>query len=74
MVTLEQVLDSVMLLEPEQQEALVKIVRRRQIEKWRKDTSAYAREAVRTFHAGELKPQSAENVISQLKNFSDEVD
>ena len=67
METLEQVLDSVMKLDSEQREILVEVMQKRQIEEWRRETAASASEAIRAFHKGELKVQSAEEAISHLR-------
>ncbi|NQS97635.1 MAG: hypothetical protein HQ591_04205 [candidate division Zixibacteria bacterium] len=74
MVTLEQVLDSAMLLDSEQREILIEIIQKRQIEAWRKETAAYAREAIRAFHKGEIQSQPVEEIISHLRAVSDEDD
>ena len=68
MVTLEQVLDSAMLLDIEQQETLIEIIRKRQVERWREETAEFARQALQEFHAGQLKPQTAEEIIAQYWN------
>ena len=74
METLEQVLDSAMKLDSEQREILVEVIQKRQIEAWREETAASAREAIRAFHKGELKSKAVEDVISHLKAVSDEDD
>ena len=67
MVTLDQALDAVNQLSAEQQEMLADILRRRQIEERRKEIARSGREAIRAFHAGELQPQSADQVIGELR-------
>ena len=68
MVTLDQALDAVNQLSAEQQEMLADILRRRQIEERRKEIARSAREAIRAFDAGELQPQSADQVIGELRD------
>jgi hypothetical protein len=74
MITLDQVLDSAMLLNPEQQETLIEIIQKRQIEAWRKETALSARQAIQAFRAGNCKPVTAEGVISHLNTISTELE
>ncbi len=74
MITLDQVLDSAMLLNPEQQDTLIEIIQKRQIEAWRKETAISASQAIQEFHAGNLKPQSAEDIIAHLNTISTEIE
>ena len=54
-------------LPPEQQEMLAEILHKRQIEGRRNEIAASAREAIEAFQAGELKPQTADEVIADLR-------
>jgi hypothetical protein len=62
-----KVLDDVMNLPTEQRRMLIDIVERREIETWREETAREAAEARRAFHAGELNPQTADEIISDLE-------
>ena len=53
--TLDQVLDSVMHLPPEQRETLVDILMRREAEAHRQEIAADARRSLASFHAGEYR-------------------
>ena len=67
MMTLDQALDAVNELPVEQREMLAEILRKRQIEERRNEIAASARESIKAFQAGELKPQSADAVIADLR-------
>ena len=65
--TLDRTLDMAMQLPSEQQEMLLEIVRRRQIEMRRREIAEDAQAAIAAFRAGELQPRSADEVISELR-------
>ena len=65
--TLDQVLDSVMHLPPEQRETLVDILMRRAAEAHRQEIAADARRSLASFHAGEYRAQNADEVIAELR-------
>ncbi|MBD2775267.1 hypothetical protein [Iningainema tapete] len=67
MVTLDQALETVMQLPLEQQQILVDIIHKRHIESRREEIALDAREAIAAFHAGKLKPQPVEEIISELR-------
>jgi len=67
MITLDYALDSVMLLSPEQREMLIEVIRKQQIENLRKDIAEDAQEAISAFHAGKLKPKTADEIIAELR-------
>ena len=67
MTTLEQALDTVSQLPLEQQEMLLKIIENRLSETRRKEIAQDAQEAITAFHQGKLSPQSAEAVITELR-------
>jgi hypothetical protein len=66
MITLDQALDIIMQLEYEQKEMLLDILRKRQIEERREEIAQNAEEAIRAFQAGELKTETAEDLINRL--------
>jgi len=66
MITLDQALDAAMQLSPGEQDMLIDILHKRQIEMRREEIAADAREAIRAFQAGELKPEFADNLIVRL--------
>lgn len=65
-ITLDQVIDTALQLPPEQQEMLVDILRRRQIEKRRAEIAADAQKSLSDFRNGKYKSQSAASVIADL--------
>jgi hypothetical protein len=73
-ISLDEALETVMQLPPEQQEMLIDIVRHRQIERQRQEIADNAQESLAAFRAGELKPQSASEVITELRRSLDEAD
>jgi hypothetical protein len=66
MITLDQALDIIMQLEYEQKEMLLDILRKRQIEERREEIAQNAEEAIRAFQAGELKTETADELINRL--------
>ena len=66
-ITLDQVIDTVMRLPFEQQEILLEVVRRRHIESRRKEMGGDAQESIAAFQAGQLKPQSLNEIITELR-------
>jgi hypothetical protein len=66
-ITLDQALDTVMQLPPEQQEMLIEIIRSRRIERRRREIARDARESLAAFQAGKLKPQSFNEIIAELR-------
>ena len=67
MTTLEQALDTVSQLSMEQQEMLIQIVHNRLIENRRQEIAENAKQAISSFHKGELKPQTVNEVIAELQ-------
>jgi hypothetical protein len=61
--TLDDVIDAVMRLPQEQQEMLLEIVRRRQIELRREEIAGDAERSRRAFMNGELRPQTDLNQL-----------
>ena len=70
--TLNQALEVFGKLSSEEQEMMLDIARKRQIEAWRKDVAAYGRKAVRDFRAGKLKAEPVETVLKRLHKLADE--
>ena len=67
MNTLDQVLEIALKLPSEQQEMLIKILQNRYHESRRAEMAADAQQTLADFHAGNLRPESAGNVISALR-------
>ena len=67
MITLDQALDAAMQLSLTEQDILIEILRKREIEMRREEIAADAREAIRAFQAGELKPESADDLLVRLR-------
>ncbi len=71
-MTLDQAIDAVMQLPPEQQDRLIDIVQHRRAENRRKEIARSAREAVAAYRAGKLKPQAVTEIIAELRQSLDE--
>lgn len=67
--TLEEALNTVSQLPPEQQAMLVEIIQKRLTEDRRKEIAIDAKASIAAFHQGSYKPQSAESVIAELDSF-----
>jgi hypothetical protein len=65
--TLDRVLTAAEALSADEQEMLERLLRKRRIEAWRRETAAAAKEAMKSLRAGRLKPQSAESIIARLR-------
>ena len=66
MATLDQALDAAMQLSYPQKQMLIEILWRRQIDERREEIAANAREAIRAFHAGELKAETIDDLLARL--------
>lgn len=66
-MTLDRALDVAMELSFDQREMLLEIIRSRQIEARREEIARDAEATLAEYRAGELKPQSAEEVIRELR-------
>ena len=66
-LTLDTVLDSVMLLPSEEREMLVEIVHNRQSELHREQLLRDAEEGLAAFRTGELQPQTAKEIIAEYR-------
>lgn len=64
--TLDYALDVAMELSEEQQEMLIEIIRRRQVDARRQEIADDAKASLDAFRRGKLKPQSAEAIIREL--------
>ncbi|MFN8469404.1 MAG: hypothetical protein U0X20_27865 [Caldilineaceae bacterium] len=64
--TLDEALDVVMQLPTEQQEMLLEILRRRQVESRRQEIATDAQASLAEYRAGRLSAQSAEEAIADL--------
>ncbi|MBW4487680.1 MAG: hypothetical protein KME12_07805 [Trichocoleus desertorum ATA4-8-CV12] len=67
MNTLEQVLETALQLPYEQQEMLIKILQNRHHESRRAEMAADAQQTLADFRAGKFRPQSAEDIVSALR-------
>ena len=66
-VTLDHVIDSAMQLPLEQQQMLLEILQNRQIEARRQEIARDAQESLSAFRAGQFKPQTAAEIIDDLR-------
>ncbi|MGC9395535.1 MAG: hypothetical protein ACP5J4_11840 [Anaerolineae bacterium] len=66
-VVFEQVVDTVMELPLEQQEMLKELITKWHIEARRSEIAHDAQESLALYRAGQLKPQSAQSVIAELR-------
>jgi hypothetical protein len=66
-ITLDEALDTVMQLPLEQQEMLLEIIHGRHIENRRLEMARDAQASIAAFRAGQLKPQSAADIIAELR-------
>ncbi|NEO53714.1 MAG: hypothetical protein F6K54_11865 [Okeania sp. SIO3B5] len=67
MATLEEALIIVNQLSIEQREMLLEIVKNQMIEASREEIAQEAKEAIASFHRGELQSQPIENIITELQ-------
>jgi len=66
MVTLDQAIDTVLALPPQQQEMLVEIVYRRQVEARRQAIARDAQDSLKAYRAGQFQPQPLQEILAQL--------
>ena len=71
MKTFEQVLDLVTELSLEQQELLIDIVKKRTIQMRRQELVRSSQEALAEFKTGNLKAQTANEAIEELRHYFD---
>jgi hypothetical protein len=74
MSTFDQVLESALQLPYEQQEMLIRILQNRYHQSRRADIAADAQQTLADFRTGNFQPQSAENVIAELRQSLDDAD
>jgi hypothetical protein len=72
MNTLDQVLETALQLSYEQQEMLIKILQNRHRESIRAEIAADAQKTLADFRTGKFRHQSAEDVISTLRQSLDD--
>lgn len=65
--TLDEAIETVMQLPQEQQEILLEIIQRRHIEGRRKEIAREAKASLEAYRTGQFKPQSAQEVIADLR-------
>jgi len=66
-MTFEQVVEMVRQFPTEQQEMLIDLIRGWRAESRRREIARDAQESLAAFHSGQLKPQSAQAVITELR-------
>jgi len=71
MVTFEYALDTVMQLPQVEREDLIEILKRRQIDEWRRETANYYHELKEEIIKGNLKPMTADEAIKELHDYLD---
>jgi hypothetical protein len=69
MVTFDFVLDTVMQLPQEEQEDLIKILKKRKSHEWRRETAAYYNELKEEIDFGNIKSVSIKDAIADLHNY-----
>jgi hypothetical protein len=74
MVTLDQAIDTVLELPPQQQEMLLEIVYRQQVAKRRQEIAQDAQRSLAAYHAGKLQPQPIEAILAELHAAVDDDD
>jgi hypothetical protein len=70
--SLEDALNTVSQLTPEQQAMLVEIIHNRLVEARRREIAVDAKASIAAFRAGHLQPQPATAIIAELQSLSDE--
>lgn len=66
MVTLDQAIDTVLELPPQQQEMLLEIIYRRQVEERRQEIAQDAQRSLAAYRLGKLKSQPIEDILAEL--------
>jgi hypothetical protein len=66
-MTFEQVVEMIRQFPAEQQEMLIDLIRGWRIETRRREIARDAQESLAAFRSGQLEPQSAQAVISELR-------
>ena len=66
-VTLDQVIDTAMQLPPAQQDMLLEVLRSRRIEARRVEIATDARDSLAAYRSGQLKAQSVDTIIAELR-------
>jgi len=70
-LTFEQVVETIRQFPAEQQEMLIDLIQNWRIESRRREIARDAQESLTAFRSGQLKPQSAQAVITELRQLSD---
>jgi hypothetical protein len=65
--TFDEILTCAANLSEEEQQLLMEVLRKRQIDKWREETGADGRRAIKAFRAGKLKARAVDQVINDLR-------
>lgn len=72
MITLDQALDTVMQLPPDQQEMLIDIVHSRHIRQRRREIADDAQASLAAFRQGLVKSQSVSDIVFELRQVLDD--
>jgi len=70
-MTFEQVVETIRQFPVEQQEMLIDLIRGWRTETRRREIARDAQESLAAFHSGQLEPQSAQAVITELRQLSE---
>ncbi len=71
-ITFEQVVETAKQFPPEQQEMLIDLIRGWRIEARRREIAHDAQESLAAFRSGQLEPQSAQEIITELERASED--
>ncbi|MCI5163069.1 MAG: hypothetical protein D3917_13845 [Candidatus Electrothrix sp. AX5] len=71
-MTFEQVVETVRQFSPKQREILSDLMSKWETEAVRHEIARDAQESLTMFRQGKLKPQSAQNAITELREYLDE--
>ena len=71
-MTFEQVVDTVRQFSPKQREILSNLMSKWETEAVRHEIAKDAQESLAMFRQGKFKPQSAQNAITELREYLDE--
>ncbi|TAK54740.1 MAG: hypothetical protein EPO24_12915 [Bacteroidetes bacterium] len=72
MATLNQTLDAAMQLTPTEREMLIDILHKRELEAWREEVANDIQQDLLDFDEGRLKEETAEEVITRLRQSAGE--
>ncbi len=70
-ITFEQVVETIRRFPEEQQDMLIELIRVWRTENRRREIARDAQESLAAFRSGQLEPQSAQAVITELRQMSE---